>query len=1190
MSAAGQGKVLLRLKRFRSALKWVLVQRAWGYWLGLLPLHLLVLAVLEHTGDHSTESRARLLALLWWGVGLWLAGLLVPIVWHFLVKHNLPDDEALASRLGWGSSEIRDRLLNALQLQKSSLHNREGYDPELMLASLDRILPALDAVQDRQSLPIPDRNRGIRLGSAVALLWLVIGAAGGGDSLLALRRILDPQADFRPPAAFALHLSSDRTRIVQGEAVTLEVIPRGRTLPDHIDLYSRTEAGTDLVRPLELVRGKARLENLVPGETSRFWAKAGEVVSDTLTLDVLLPPVLRELRVAISPPAYTNLPREELPEGLGEVRCPVGSRIEVYGRLNQRPVTGILLVEQGGGRQLIDLHERFGAGGDSLAFQGSFVARAEGQYSLQFTNRDSLSLRGESVHALGVVPDQPPVLRVLKPVEAESRLDRDLVQNLLAVAEDDYGIGSLRLVYRIRSGLLGPDPNLPDPASLAAPPEDWTVVPLPVISREPRRAGLEHAWDLSSAGLLPDDRVHFYLEAFDNDGWNGPKSTRSALYTLKVPGMEELYAEVEQDQGDLASEAEEILEETRENSRRLQELSQELRKNPETTWEQQQKLKQLAERQQELMQQAAKTSEKLEQLQEKLDLNNLVSEELKQKFQRLNELLKEAIDPELMQKLQQAAQKAQAPPQEQPPRAQEKSMADMQEMLNEMERQMEQFLSVLEEMRLQQKLEEFGRRLMEMADRQQQVGEDLNQRKPGELARDEQALKKDFEQLRDEVDQLGREFAQNPNLPKEQLDQFQQQIAEQQPQQGMEQLSKDLEQARTGDSSKEQSDQVEMQLESLAAQMQQAAQQASNNAKQELAREIDRVCQELLVLSHQQERVNGENPGLDARSARLPRLAETTLENRLGLAACADAVAVLSRRSFLIPRKALGLLGTGLGGLDRMLTAYEERSLAELQRSGPQVLGSVNQTILVLKEAKSNMQSSQSAGGFEEMMEKLAQASSQQQGLNGQCSKLMSTSPGGSQKPMSISFGDAASQQADLRRQMEGLAEKLGQQGRSGSKGKSQGEGEGETGEGDQGKPGSKPGPRPGEQPGEDGVLGDLGQAAKDMQEVEQDLLNRQYTERTKKLQERILTRLLEAQQSVRRQDFSEKRESRAATPLRAAPPAGMLPETGEGLQQDLLRALREGYTPEYEKLIRDYFRALEGTPEATSTPATEDR
>ena len=80
MSSTGHSRVLARLSRFRRELKWVQVQRAWGFWLGLLPLHVLVLAILEHTGDHSLDTRQNLLHFLELGFWLWAAGLLATVL------------------------------------------------------------------------------------------------------------------------------------------------------------------------------------------------------------------------------------------------------------------------------------------------------------------------------------------------------------------------------------------------------------------------------------------------------------------------------------------------------------------------------------------------------------------------------------------------------------------------------------------------------------------------------------------------------------------------------------------------------------------------------------------------------------------------------------------------------------------------------------------------------------------------------------------------------------------------------------------------------------------------------------------------------------------------------------------------------------------------------------------------------
>ena len=172
-------------------------------------------------------------------------------------------------------------------------------------------------------------------------------------------------------------------------------------------------------------------------------------------------------------------------------------------------------------------------------------------------------------------------------------------------------------------------------------------------------------------------------------------------------------------------------------------------------------------------------------------------------------------------------------------------------------------------------------------------------------------------------------------------------------------------------------------------------------------------------------------------------------------------------------------------------------------------------------------------------MEKLAQASAQQQSLNGQCKNLMGMKPGASQKPLSISFGDARAQQSAIRGELESLQEQMGPNG-------------------------EKP-------------LGDLGQTAAQMEEVERDLENQTFTERTLKLQERILSRLLDAQRSIRRQDESKKRESRSARPLQAEQGESLeRDQRQEELRRDLLRALSGDYSPQSEELIRRYFRALD--------------
>jgi hypothetical protein len=107
---------------------------------------------------------------------------------------------------------------------------------------------------------------------------------------------------------------------------------------------------------------------------------------------------------------------------------------------------------------------------------------------------------------------------------------------------------------------------------------------------------------------------------------------------------------------------------------------------------------------------------------------------------------------------------------------------------------------------------------------------------------------------------------------------------------------------------------------------------------------------------------------------------------------------------------------------------------------------------------------------------------------------------------------------------------------------------------------------------------GDLGGIAKDMDEVIKDLQQNRILRKTLERQQRILSRLLDAQKSLRTQDFKKERKSKTADDFIRESPGqlpGHLGEKRSLLQENLEKALKEGYTREYEELIRQYFELL---------------
>jgi hypothetical protein len=177
------------------------------------------------------------------------------------------------------------------------------------------------------------------------------------------------------------------------------------------------------------------------------------------------------------------------------------------------------------------------------------------------------------------------------------------------------------------------------------------------------------------------------------------------------------------------------------------------------------------------------------------------------------------------------------------------------------------------------------------------------------------------------------------------------------------------------------------------------------------------------------------------------------------------------------------------------------------------------------------------AMGFEQFMQRLLGISGKQQGINQETQQLGEQGMNALQRQAAMAR--LAAEQAAVKKSLEQLLQEFGQRGE---------------------------------------ILGRLDQSAKDMEDVVKDLQQRRADRQTIERQQRILSRLLDAQRSMRERDYSKERQAETAKTYRAIDPGSLPGDLGEKqnrLYQDLLRALRENYTRDYRELIQRYFDAL---------------
>jgi CO dehydrogenase/acetyl-CoA synthase alpha subunit len=118
-------------------------------------------------------------------------------------------------------------------------------------------------------------------------------------------------------------------------------------------------------------------------------------------------------------------------------------------------------------------------------------------------------------------------------------------------------------------------------------------------------------------------------------------------------------------------------------------------------------------------------------------------------------------------------------------------------------------------------------------------------------------------------------------------------------------------------------------------------------------------------------------------------------------------------------------------------------------------------------------------------------------------------------------------------------------------------------------------------------LLGRMDRMRDEMKEVIEDLDSEALSEETLRIQEKIVSRMLQAQRSLHKRDYNKQRESRVGEEIYSEGGAALDTEDARRqLRRDIQRALESETPEEYEELVRQYFRAItEAEPQTGAKP-----
>jgi hypothetical protein len=1033
---------------------------------------------------------------------------------------NREKEELTAKFIGDKFPRIKDRLVNMYQLSSRKKEFSAFSSPELLDAAVQMFL---DEIQDVNFLQSVDRAVLIRvrrwflcvIGGSFILFALFPHSLSGG-----LYRLAHFRTDFSPQPKYSFVIIPGSMEIIKGDTVhvTIRIVPAMPSfiqIPKELNLARRLEKQDKAEEILIQRSPSGTFQTVFEGvrATTEYYVRAGDVESMHDTLTVVDRPLARSFHLQLDYPAYTNLPERLQEEFAGDISAPAGTRITLTG-------TASKLLEKG-----------FVGFSDSTAsfftvhrdkFSASFTVRKDNLYWLTLIDEEHLRNINPVQYRIQTIPDEFPSVVILEPGKnIDIAGDQTLVVRLQI--KDDYGFSSLRIGYRLVKSRY----------EQAQEKYSYTGIQVPASGTI---AEIPFTWNLSPLHLAPEDVVEYFAEVFDNDAVGGPKSGRSALFTLRLPSLDEVFADAGREQERSLDELQKTLEEAKKLKDDMESLNRDLKNNKDPDWQTQKKMGEMAKKYEEVQKKIEDSKSRLEHTTLTMEQQNVLSPATLEKYMELQQLFKTMDSAELRKALQAKSESMQNIDKQQFQQA----MQLMSFREEQFRQTIERTIELLKRIQIEQKMDEITARVQALEQKQRELEEQTKsaqnneslQKEPAQqqkdLAKQEQAMEHEAADLQKRMEQFFTE------MPAKEMQQLLEEMKQENISGMMDQSASAMEQGNRGAALSPQQH-AQKQLQSFHSQLSSLQKRMQQEQARTVLNALRRATNDLLELSKEEEELKTQAQSAPPGSLRLRENAQQQQRVSQDLQNVIAYLLDLSKKSFAVTPDMGRAIGEASAHMTNALRDLELRSGGSASQEQDRAKASLNNAAVQTQNAlQAMMQGGQ--GGAGSLMQQLQRMAQQQMSINMETQKM-----NGEQRAQEAAR--LAQEQAAVQKSLEQLNAEAKQ---------------------------SSDGQR---------MLGDLGKISDEMKEVVRALEQNSVDRETIRKQDRILSRMLDASKSMHERDYEQRRKSESGTPTAGKQPADIDPELlneKQRFREDLINALQQGYSRDYQELIKKYFELLE--------------
>jgi len=1045
-----------------------------------------------------------------------------PLIEYFRLSEN-KDLTPVTSNIGRQFPSIADRLTNIYQLIQE---NPRGSSSPLRQYAIEKFTDSISTISFRSKLIFRNYILSvfyilpIFIGSILIIIML-------GDKLsLSAKRIMDPTGEYAVVPAYKFVVTPGDAKIISGEGFEIAMTYQGPKAEQYI-LWFRNKDEKNLQSKIFFKQQNTyyvELENIrkpfeyylqaIPAFPTEWRDK---LISSIYTVETLNPPLVNELQVEIEPPLYTALPRRFSENNVGDIIAYPGSKINISGRASKNLKTAEIHFSK-------DDHKSCKV--QENKFSHSFIVSTDQSYSIQLLDLEDLVNQNPIDYSITVLIDQFPFVQIAEPGE-DIEISPDRAVNLVIEGTDDFGFKDLNLHYQIKGKIEETRDTT------------WQVVPVQIQSSHKKHFQQPFLWNFANLPVSFEDMVQYYVILTDNDIINGPKQSRSNTYFIRFPSLEQLFDEFDMSQTENLESTEDLVKESEELKKDLEEISREMKREKEIDWERKRSLEATLEKQKKIQEKLEKIEKDLDQAIKKMENNNLFSPEILEKYRQLQNLFQDIATPELLQAMNELQNALENLDQKAGQQSIEKFKLNQEQFKENLERT----LALFEKVKLEQELDRLVKMTEQLKKEQSEISEKLQEGNSLTKQEEESLLQKEQSQneLLERIKNALAELEKNQSMagyPESQkhLDEAKETGSklENEMQNLMNQLSGGN-QSQAGQTSK----QSEQQMEQLLTSLQNAQSNMQMTDKKKIMAKMQKITENLLKLSHNEENLINDTKNLSKYSDRYPKVAESQQQILEGMSHVIKDIIELSHETFFISPQMSKSLGSANSNMRNSLNELENRQQITAGNYQNQAMAGINESILSMNQSMEMMSSASSATGFEQYLQRMQNMAQGQGQLNQQSLDFFKRNQGALSMEQQGQLRRMAAEQRALQESMENLSNEM--QNRS-------------------------------------NILGDLNNLAKEMGEVVKDLEQLNVDRKTINRQQQILSRMLDAQKSVREKEYSKKRLAEVGKEYRRKSPKDPTDTEDPRMKQlslDLIRALQEGFNPDYEKLIEEYFRAL---------------